>query len=92
MTMESRFVNDGTHASESLIPMTRHGDTEQRHRPGVGARQAQQCANEGRLPCAIRPEVAECGAPGDKQLDIVNRDIAAEALGQSMRLYRPLAL
>src|ERR1019366_2415852 len=46
-------------------------------------------ADEGGFTCAVRPEVAECAAARDAQLDTVDGDVAAEPFGEAVGLDRP---
>ena len=43
------------------------------------------------LPAPFGPEVAEGAAPGDEELDVVDGDVAPEALGQAVGLDGPVA-
>ncbi len=44
------------------------------------------------LPAPLGPEVAEGAPPGDEELDAVDGDGVAEALGQPMGLDGPVAI
>ena len=53
--------------------------------------QPEQRANQRRLAGAIGAEIPERAAPRDKQLDVIDRDVRPEPLGEAMRLHRPAA-
>ena len=91
VVVEAGLVDDRADPGQRPAPLGRDRDPEQGHRAGVGPRQAEQGADERRLAGAVRSQVAERGPARDKQLDVVDRDVRAEPLGQAVGLDRPSA-
>ncbi len=89
--VETGLVDDGPDPGQGLAALGRDGGAEERHRAAVGFRQTEQGADQGGLACAVRAEVAEGGAAGHEQLDVVDRDGGAEAFVQAVGLDRPVA-
>ena len=84
--MKARLLDDRADARERLAPLGRLRQPEQAHLARGRARQAEQRADERRLPGAVRAEEAEGNAAGDDEVDSVDGDALAEALRQALRL------
>ena len=82
----------GDDAREGLGTALGHRQPAQAHRPAVRARQAEEHADQRRLPGAVGTEVAERDAAGDAEVDALDHRAAAEALRQAACLDDVLGL
>jgi hypothetical protein len=82
------LFDDRSHACEGLGAASRHGAAEDVHRPGGRMGQAEQHADQRRLPGPVRPEIPERRAAGDPKVDVRDSDPVAEAFRQPGGLDR----
>jgi len=78
-------LHQGTHPRQHGGPLLRHGVVQQPRPSCGGAHEPQQHPDGRRLARAVRAEEPVDGAPGNLQVDPVDRDLTgAEPLGQSL--------
>ena len=92
VAVEAGLVHDGPDPGQRPVTVAGDGVAEEGHRAGVGVGQAQQHPDQRRLAGTVGPEVAEGAAAGNEELDVVDGDVVAEALGQPVGLDGPLAV
>ncbi len=89
--VKARLIDDRADAGEGPAALGWDGHPEQRHRAAVGSREPEQGANQGGLAGAVRSQVTERAAARHEQLDVVESDGCAEALGKAVGLHCPAA-
>ena len=91
MTVESRFIDDGTDVGQGASALAWNGDAEERHRSPVRGGQAKQCPNQRGLASSVRSEATERTSRRDAKIDVVDGDLRAESLGEAVHLDSPPA-
>ena len=86
--IEERPFDDRADARERELALRRQRAAQDAHLTGGRSGEAEQGSDQRRLAGAVVPEEPEGGAGGDGEVDRVDRDPLAEALGQADRLDR----
>ncbi len=86
VAVEAGLLDDRAHPGECRCALGRDGAPEQMHRPGRHGGQSEEHSDQGRLPGAVRPQIAEGRTVRNAKFDVVDGDSVAEPLRQAGRL------